>query len=66
MRNNIVFPNLVAAMARNGDNLRTIGKLLNMTAQSVCRKMSGKVEWKRREIELICQRYNKSYEELFK
>jgi predicted transcriptional regulator len=60
------YPNLVAEMARRGETQRTISKLLNLTNNSVHRKMTGKSEWTISEIEILCEYFNKDYDELFK
>ena len=60
------YPNLVAEMARRGETQRTISKLLNLTNNSVHRKMTGKSEWTISEIEKLCEYFNKDYDELFK
>ncbi len=60
------YPNLVAEMARRGETQRTISKLLNLTNNSVHRKMTGKSDWTISEIEKLCEYFNKDYDELFK
>lgn len=62
----VKFPGLVAEMARNGDNQKTIAKLLGITSPNISTRFSGKVDWSISEIEKICDFYKKSYEELFK
>ncbi len=60
------YPNLVAEMARRGDTQITLGKLLGLTNNSVHRKMTGKSQWTINEIEILCEYFNKDYDELFK
>jgi hypothetical protein len=62
----IVYPNLVAEMARHGHNQKTIGKLIGRSDGNVSTRFLGKKDWTISEIEKICELYNKSYEELFK
>ena len=62
----ILYPELVGEIAKHGDNQKTIAKLLGITNTSVCRKLSGKSEWSIKEVETLCELYNKNYYELFK
>lgn len=62
----IKYPNLVGEMAKHGDTQKSLGKLLNITNGSVCKKLSGEREWTISEIDLICEHYKKDYYELFK
>lgn len=62
----ILYPGLLAEMAKRGDTLNTIGKLIGVTNSSVSKRFSGKVEWSISEIEKICDYYGKDYYELFK
>ena len=62
----ILYPGLLAEMAKHGDTLNTIGKLIGVTNSSVSKRFSGKVEWSISEIEKICEYYGKDYYELFK
>lgn len=62
----VLFPELIAEMARHGDNQRTLAKLLGISHGSVCRRLSGKSEWTISEVDIICKHYNKDYYELFK
>lgn len=62
----ILYPNLVGEMAKNGDNQKTLAKILGITHASVCRRLSGKSEWTISDIDTICKHYNKDYYELFK
>ena len=62
----VVYPGLVAEMARRGDTLATIGKLIGVSATSVSRRMLGKQEWSIGEVDKLCEYYNKNYYQLFK
>ena len=62
----ILYPDLVAEMARNGDYQKTLAKLLEITEASVTNKLSGKSQWTISEIDKICNHYGKDYYQLFK
>ena len=62
----IKYPNLVAEMAKHGDNQTTISKLLGKSIPSVSKRFSGVMKWNIDEINKVCDYYGKSYEELFK
>ena len=61
----VYYPNLRAEMARHGDNLEDIGKLLDVAASSVTRRLSGEIQWNINENNILCAHYNMKYEELF-
>jgi hypothetical protein len=42
-----------------------IGKLLGISDASVSRRLSGQTDWKISEIETLCEKFDKSYCELF-
>lgn len=62
----IKFPNLVAEMARKGNNQLTLAKLLLNTQAGISRRLSGKTNWQVWEIEKLCEYYDKDYYYLFK
>jgi len=62
----ILYPGLVAEMARHGDTQKTISKLLGLTISNISTRFTGKKEWTIGEIEKICEYYKKDYYELFK
>lgn len=62
----VKYPSLVAEIARHGEYQKTLAKLLGTTNASLSRKLSGITQWKKEDIDKICEHYNKSYEELFK
>lgn len=65
MSRQVVFPELEAAMARCGDKQADVADLLGLNVAQVSRRLSGAVEWRDREIRLMCERYGKPYEILF-
>ena len=62
----VLYPGLASEMAKRGDLLETLAKLLDLQIGTVCWKINGKSEWKISEINKLCKHYGKSYEELFK
>ena len=62
----VKYPNLLAEMARRGEKQKDIAELLGTTAASVCRKLSGQVDWSTNEIDILCEHYKKDYSQLFK
>ena len=61
----VFYPNLRAEMARHGDTLDDIGKLLDMGVSSVGRRLSAETEWSISEINILCKHYEMPYEVLF-
>lgn len=59
------YPNLVAEMARHGDNYATLSELLKMSIPAVSRRINGLVEWSKSEIDCLCGHYGKDYNYLF-
>ena len=62
----VKFPELVAEMARSGENQASLSKLLGLPISAISRRLSGKVEFTKTEIDIICEHYSKTYEQLFK
>lgn len=60
-----VFPEIRAAMARNGDRQEDLARHLGMSVSQVSRRLSGIVEWSDSEIRKVCERYGQPYEKLF-
>lgn len=61
----VFYPNLRAEIARRGDTLETLSDVLGLSPPSIARRLSGKIEWSKSEIDLLCARYNVEYEKLF-
>lgn len=62
----ILFPGLVGEMAKKGDTQEKLGKIIGINRVSIINKLSGRTEWTFNEIEAICKRYDKDFNELFK
>jgi len=62
----VLYPDLVAEMAKRGETQKTIAKLIGIANTNVSKRFSGKKDWSISEIEKICDYYGKSYDELFK
>ena len=64
-KNDIAYPNLMAEIARHRENYATLASLLRTSVSAVSRRLSGKVEWSKSEIDTLCDHYGKSYDYLF-
>lgn len=62
----VKFPDLSAEMARCGENQATLAELLDLPISAISRRMNGKIEFTKKEIDIICKHYSKTYEQLFK
>lgn len=62
----IKYPELLGEMAKHGDTQKSLANLIDITYASVCRRLSGKSDWTKSEIDKICEHYGKNYYELFK
>ena len=62
----VIYPGLVAEMAKRGETQEVLSKLLGLRRESISRRMTGKLEWSISEIDKICEYYKKDYYELFK
>ena len=62
---NPIYPGLVGEMAKYGDTLKTIAKLLGLSVPSIWSRFAGKKDWTIGEIEKICNFYEKDFYELF-
>lgn len=60
------YPNLMAEMARKGDTITSLAKVLGMSTPLLHSRISGGTSWKIHEIDAICSRYDTDYETLFK
>jgi hypothetical protein len=60
-----IYPGLRAEMARFGDNAETLSKVLNISVDSVRRRLRGEYEFDINEIRILMNRYGKTFEELF-
>ena len=60
------YPNLLAEMARKGDTKGKLCEVLGIKRSALWTRLNGTTQWKMGEINKLCERYNKTYEELFK
>lgn len=60
------YPNLLAEIARSGENYTTLGELLGISVSAVARRLNGAVEWSKSEIDTLCDHYGKDYDYLFR
>ena len=64
--NKILYPGLVAEMARRGESQNTLAELLGTTYSAIHRRMIGETDWTISEIDKVCEYYKKDFYELFK
>lgn len=62
----LLYAELVGEMAKHGETQKTVAKFLELTPQSIGKKLAGKNDWTISEIEKLCEHYDKNYYELFK
>ena len=53
-------------MRENDESQSYLARLLNITPQTISKKLVGDTEWTIGEIDTLCNHYNKDYYELFK
>lgn len=58
------FNKLRSKMALYGDTQRTLAEALNVSQNSMCKKLQDKFEFKRSEIEIIANRYELTNDEI--
>ena len=61
----IMYPNLIAEMAKRGDTYGTLAEILKTSISAVGRRINGTVEWSKSEIDTLCEHYKKPYSDLF-
>ena len=61
----IKFPNLVAEMARRGENQKDVAELIGTSQPTFSRKLRGLNEFTINEAIILCKHYEKEYSELF-
>jgi len=59
------FINIAVEMTRHGDTISSLSKAMNTSLTTLAKKLYGKIEFKKSDIDSICKRYGKTYEELF-
>lgn len=61
----VLFPELKAEMARNGETAMDIMALIGCSYHTVSNKMTKVCDFKAKEISILCKHYKKSPEFLF-
>lgn len=61
-----MYKELKAEMVLHGDTQSDIGEYLGLTQPAISSRFKGITPWTIREIKILCQRYNKPFEVLFK
>lgn len=65
MKNNYIYPNIIAEMARHGDNLKTLSKKLDMNYQTLSSRLRGNKNFELPEIHRLISEYGCNFEILF-
>lgn len=65
MERKVLFPNLLAEMARKGETQKSIAKVLGVSEPTISLKFKGKSDWTLGEVETLCDYFNKDYYQLF-
>lgn len=61
----VVYPELEAKRAYNGHTVKTYAEILDMSEDSVRRRLRGEVEFELGDIKKLMNLYHCSFEELF-
>ena len=61
-----LYKELKAEMVRHGDTQSDIGEYLGLTQPAISSRFKGITPWTIREIEMLCHKYKRPFEELFK
>ncbi len=61
----VMFPNLLAEMARHGESNQMLAQVLKLSPPSFSRRLKGEIEFTKSEIDTICEHYNLPYSYLF-
>lgn len=62
----VLYPNLLAEMARKGETTTDIGKLLKLDRSQVYRKLNGQAKWTIGDAEILYEHYGIDMYTLFK
>lgn len=60
-----LFPNLAGEMAKRGETVGTIAKLLDVSKPIAYSRLQGKSDFRIGEVEKLCEHYNSDYATLF-
>ena len=62
----VKFQSLKDEMYLKRESNEDLAKLLKLSPVTIYKKLRGEVRWFDNEIKIICEHYNKPFEELFK
>lgn len=60
-----IFPGLRAKMSYANEDVKDLSDILNMSDDSIRRRLSGRAEFELTEIKRLIEHYDSSFEELF-
>lgn len=66
MKLDYIYKNIIRQMNKNKENQQQISDLLGIAPITLRCKLEGKFDWKKKEIDILCEHYNMNYHELFK
>ena len=66
MKHPIVYQKIVQEMKARKETQSVVAEVLGITRQNLKWKLDGRSEWTIRDIEILCEHFNKNYYELFK
>ena len=61
----VLYPELEAEMARNGERQDALAELLGCSTAAISKRLRGLTQWTIHEVDIVCRHYGKSYEDLF-
>lgn len=61
-----MYKELKAEMVRHGDTQSDVADYLGLTQPGISSRFKGNTPWTIREIEMLCHKYKRPFEELFK
>lgn len=62
----IKYLNIIKNMAKYGLNRKDVAKKLHINPLSFNRRLWGEKQWKAKEIDILLDMFNETYEELFR
>lgn len=65
MTRQLLFPNLRAEMARKGNTIEDIGKVVGISYSTIKARFAGRSDWTLGEVETLCDYFKKDFYELF-
>ncbi len=61
-----IYPAIVIEMAKREERIADVGRIADLTEQSMSSRLQGRSQFRINEIERLCKHYKMNFEELFK